>query len=187
MFTLATVTLSPIEDDQIRPYTNCPGDTLSYNCSVFQNSEDVYLTWTITLPERTPFTITYNNLSIIDSLDYLDSTDYFSFESIDYMNEENVSMQESVDNFDMSISTILTDYDVGEYIESVVTLTIVNNISLNGANVECSISNMNNDSKSLLLSVNISGIHYYLMTSSTILYSCSMTECGVHRYTTTVY
>ncbi len=149
--------MSPLEDDKIRPYTNCPGDAISYNCSVFQNSEEVYLTWTITLPERTPIRITYDNLSIINSLDYLDSTDYFSFESMDYMNEENVSMQESVDIFDMSISTILTDYVVGEYIESVVTLTIVNNISLNGANVECSISNMNNDSKSLLLSFNVSG------------------------------
>ncbi len=76
-----------------------------------------------------PIGIAYNNTSILNNIDYLDA----------------------------SISTLLTEYREGEYIESVLTLTILNDIILNGTTVECSFSNISSGQSFVF--INISGMN----------------------------
>ncbi len=51
------------------------------------------------------------------------------------------SILNNIDNLDASTSTLLTEYREGEYIESVLTLTILSDVILNGTTVECSFFN----------------------------------------------
>ena len=44
----------------------CPGDTISFTCSIYSNSENLELVWTVTLPGSQPVTVTYNNSFPID-------------------------------------------------------------------------------------------------------------------------
>ncbi len=76
-----------------------------------------------------PIGITYNSTSILNNIDYLDA----------------------------SISTLLTEYMEGEYIESVLTLTI-----LNGTLVECSFSNI--ISEQTFVFSNTSGMNFPSLT-----------------------
>ena len=46
-----------------RKEIDCPGDIISYNCSIESNSEEIQLTWRVTIPEQMPVEITYSNLS----------------------------------------------------------------------------------------------------------------------------
>ncbi len=52
----------------------------------------------------------------------------------------NTSILNDTDYLDESISTLLTEYREGEYIESVLTLTILSDVILNGTIVKCSFS-----------------------------------------------
>ena len=52
-----------------------------------------------------------------------------------------------------TIST--TEFTNKEYIESLIVITVLRNVTMNGSNLECSIANL--DSDSTLLLVNISG------------------------------
>ncbi len=49
---------------------DCPGDTISYECSVVSDRSPLFLTWIITFPNNLgliPITITYNMSSTINS------------------------------------------------------------------------------------------------------------------------
>ncbi len=115
---LATVSLNLLEKDTVRSDIDCPGDTLSYNCSIQSNSENVHLTWMITVPDNMPIVIAYDSTSMLNENNY----------------------------FDESITTILTDYRSDEYIESVITVTFLGNVSLNESRIECRIADLSSDS-----------------------------------------
>ncbi len=87
----------------------------------------LHLIWTITLPERIPITILYDSTSTLFV----------------------------VDDLHLSVSSILTKRRTGEYIQSVVILTLIKDINLTGSMVECSITNL--DSESTVVDVNSAG------------------------------
>ena len=95
---------------------DCPGDTISYSCSILSNSETLNLTWRVTFPGFMPINMTYDSSSNVSSLDYLE----------------------------MNVSTTLTAYNRSSgYIESTITLTVL--MDVNGTELECSISDLDND------------------------------------------
>ncbi len=112
----------------MRSDIDCPGDTISYNCSIHSNSETLRLSWRVTLPGSMPITITYDNTSILNN----------------------------VENLAMSVSTLLAQYRRDEYIESIITLTVLLNVTLNKTMFECFISDL--DSKMIDVFINSSGI-----------------------------
>ena len=87
----------------------------------------LHLIWTITLPERMPIIILYDSTSTLFLVDHLHP----------------------------SVSSILTKRRTGEYIQSVVILTLIKDINLTGSMVECSITNL--DSESTVVDVNSAG------------------------------
>ena len=88
----------------------CPGDTISYECSILSNSESVQLTWTITLPEERPISITYNNMSAVNSVDVLD----------------------------MNVRTILSSYVSDVSVRSILILTVMRSNKMYRIGIECS-------------------------------------------------
>ena len=107
---------------------DCPGDTITYNCSVLSNSEMVHLTWHIAFPGLAPINITYDNSSLINAMDYLG----------------------------LNVSATLLRYIPDQYIESVIKFTLLKNVTMNGTLLECSVSpSLDNDTTFVL--VNTSG------------------------------
>ncbi len=115
----------------MRSDIDCPGDTISYNCSIQSNSETVHLVWSVTLPGSTPLSIMYNSTSMINNMN----------------------------NLAMGVSTMLTQYRRDEYIESIIVFTVLMGVTFNQSNVRCSIANL--DSMSTIVFVNTSGIYFY--------------------------
>ena len=110
---------------------DCPGDTISYNCTIETNSEiPPHLTWNVTVPGFTPLSVTYNENSTLDI----------------------------INDLGMNISTILVVANDG-YIKSVILLTITKYVNLNGTVVECSIG-PNLRSEAVTLYVDSSGKFY---------------------------
>ena len=126
---VASVTLTPLERNNSRVDIECPGDTISYNCSIWSNSETVQLTWRVTLPGEAPMVMTYDGSSSLNT----------------------------VDNLGMDISTILTSYMSDQYIASSITLTILRGVPMNGSLLECFTERLDDDSDTIY--VNSSGIH----------------------------
>ena len=92
--------------------------------------------WNITLPGLTPISFTYDSTSTLYGLRHSDM---------------NISVTLT------KLNTIATTEFVNEeHIESIIIITILNNVTLNGTNLECSIANL--DSHSTVLFVNTSGI-----------------------------
>ena len=90
------------------------------------------LSVSVTLPGLTPISFTYDSTSMLYNIQHLD----------------------------MNISVILTKLDTitttdEEHIESVIVITVLKNVTMNGTNLECSIANL--DIKSTILFVNTSG------------------------------
>ena len=96
---------------------DCPGDTLTYNCSIESNSETLHLTWNITFPEEMPIYFTFNSTSIL-------------FTRYDW---------------NIGVSAFLTRYSDQEYVESIVTFTLLDNVTLNGTKLECRIADLDNE------------------------------------------
>ena len=113
----------------VRNDTDCPGDTIHYQCSVMSNSETVQLTWRVTLPGMMPVNITYDSTSLPNTVD----TD-----------------------FGYNITTILTDFIPDMYIESTIVFTVLSDVDLNQTLLEC-ISEHLDESLDRVL-VNIAGI-----------------------------
>ncbi len=67
------VSFNPIASVEIIPTVSsddieCPGDILSYNCSIQSNSERVQLTWRVTLPGDITLNLTFYAISNLTSL-----------------------------------------------------------------------------------------------------------------------
>ena len=107
---------------------DCPGDTVSYNCSIESNTEDLHLVWTVEFPD--PFEI----LEMV------------------YTDDPLVHLGD-VDLLDMDVSTILVETREG-FIHSNITLTVLN-ASMNGTIVKCSIADL--DSDDVTIFINTSG------------------------------
>ncbi len=103
----------------------CPGDTISYNCSI---SESLNLVWSVTIPGSTPLSIMYDSTSMLNS----------------------------IDNLDVGVSTMLTQYRSDDYIESIIVFTVLMGVTFNQTDVQCSIPNLN--IMSTIVFVNTSGI-----------------------------
>lgn len=126
MFILSgTVTLNQVKE---LPAVNCPGDIVLYNCSVESNTEDLELTWRISLPNKTIFTVTHNSFSTLDT-----------------------------NEVDMIFDSTLTTYS-DTFIESILVLTLLDNVSMDGIIVECSIHDL--DSEIIELDVDFTGTKY---------------------------
>ena len=113
----AMVTLEFLEDVMMFEEIDCPGDTISYNCSIQSNTETLHLSWTVLFPNMDPIEITHYSDSSFDDEEYQLS--------------------------DVIINTTLVDVREG-YIESAITL-LVTNSSMNGSILECSISDLDSD------------------------------------------
>ena len=111
---------------------DCPGDTISYNCSVESNSETVELTWIITLPnEFAPINITYNSTSLLNQRDQLD----------------------------IYVNSTLTEYTHDQYIETLITFTLFEDVDINGTELQCRSSDL--DSVIVEVFANITGNFFF--------------------------
>ena len=118
---MASLTL--LERNTARTDIDCPMDTISYNCSIFSNSETVHLEWRVTLPGVMPIDITYDNTSILNN----------------------------IDNLAMGVNTILSMYRSDEYIESIIVFTIIRNIILNETMLECTINGLDSEATTVFV------------------------------------
>ena len=82
-----------------------------------------------------PISFIYNSTSTLYDMHHLDMNIIVTLTKLD------------------TIST--TEFTNKEYIESLIVITVLRNVTMNGSNLECSIANL--DSDSTLLLVNISG------------------------------
>ena len=117
----ASVSINPLEHNISRDSIVCPGDTLSYNCSIKSNSETLHLTWHVTAPEQMPVNITYFN-----------HTDDI----------------ESLNNY---ITTTVTDFSRDEFIHSTLEIRIQEGISIDQIVLECSIGVLGDDNTTVLI------------------------------------
>ena len=98
------------ERNFFRDDINCPGDTIFYRCFIASNSETVQLTWRVTLPGMMPVNITYDNTSIPNTVNTV---------------------------LGNNITTTLTNFTVDLYIESTIMFTVLRDVTMNGAVLEC--------------------------------------------------
>ena len=125
----ANVDLEFLENEMTLEAIDCPGDTVSYNCSIESNTEDLHLLWTIEFPDTFG-----NTIEVIYSDDSLLNLG-------------------RVDSLDMNVSTTLVEIREG-FIQSFITLTVLN-ASMNGTIVKCSIADLDSDAVTII--VNTSG------------------------------
>ena len=78
-------------------------------CSVQSNSENIMLMWLVTFPGQAPISMTYTNFSDANALNALD----------------------------LNITTVVTNNEMGDFIESVLVLTVLQTVSMNGTRIEC--------------------------------------------------
>ncbi len=102
-FPLVSVSLNQLERNRSRPDIDCPGDTISYNCSIQSNSENVHLEWSISPVFPGDFFIMHDNTSMLYKRD----------------------------NISMGFTSLLTQYRSDEYIESIIIFTVLTNVTLN--------------------------------------------------------
>ncbi len=96
------------------PGVDCPGDIISYVCSIRSNSENLYLTWHVTFPGLRTINVTFDN-----------NTD---------LNDVNLPLNTSIS---------LMNYTLDEYVESTVFFLVDDAIPVNGTEVECETGNYN--------------------------------------------
>ncbi len=124
---IASVSLQLIERSTARADIDCPGDVISYNCSILSNIETLYLIWIITFPGLMPISIVYDNTSLLNTMNELG----------------------------MNVSSRITAFESDEYIESELEFTVLRDVLQNGAILECILADL--DNKTVSISVNISG------------------------------
>ena len=112
----AFVTISPLVRNVSRSDIECPGDSISYRCSIQSNSEYIELTWKILFPDGNSVNFTYNNTSTTNQLEVLGHR---------------------------TITTVLSSYIPEVYAESILTLTVLEGVDMNGTEIECSSSELN--------------------------------------------
>lgn len=103
----------------------CPGDVLTYNCSIRSNSENLHLIWRVTLPGDILIHTMYNMTSALQDRNTLSTF----------------------------ISTSLESYTDDKYIESLLFYTIqASDPSLQTATLECFITGLGNASVDIISS-----------------------------------
>ena len=100
---------------------------MPYNCLIQSNSENVHLTWRVTLPGQNPINITYDVGSVRGNIDPLNTF----------------------------ITTSLSQYVSDEHIESVLMLTVQDVVVTNQTKVECIIGDLGNEAS--IIFINSSG------------------------------
>ena len=99
---------------------DCPGDTISYICSIASNAYNLRLTWVVIFLGQPPITITYDADSVRDTVNFLG----------------------------MNVSSTLTEFRARNYIESVITLTFLSDVSyVNKTMLECNFAGLTNDAE----------------------------------------
>ena len=131
----ASVFLTLLEINTSRDDIDCPGDTISYNCFIISNTETPNLIWNITLPGLTPISFTYDSTSTLNDIHHLDMNISVTLTELD--------------------TIAITEFVNEELIESIIVITVLKNVTMNGTNLECSIANLHSDST--VLFVNTSG------------------------------
>ena len=125
---IASVTIVPFDRNVSRSDIECPGDTLSYQCSIQSNSESVRLNWQIFFPGENSVNITYDNSSMANQLHFLGR----------------------------GITTVLSRYIADVLVESILMLTVLRDVDImNGTIIECSSGDL--DSLMINVYVNTSG------------------------------
>ena len=119
----------PLQPNVSRMDIMCPGDMISYRCSVYSNSENVQLMWLVTLPQENSVMILYNNLSDVNSVNHLS----------------------------VGITSKLTQFTNDQFITSELELSVLRGVSRNGTLIECTSEGL--DSESQVVFVNTSGMH----------------------------
>lgn len=92
---------------------DCPGEIITYYCSIVSNTENLLLTWNIDFPGNTSLTITYDG----------------SFSN------------GTVNDLGWNVSTTLTNYSE-DYVESKLEITLLRDFDIRGTKVECSIEDL---------------------------------------------
>jgi hypothetical protein len=113
----AFVTLAAIERNVSRYDIECPGDKIPYNCSILSNSENITLTWLVTLPGGITVNFTYDRTSRLNGMDELGT------------------------NITSTLNTIINE----KYIESIIFLTVLDITDLNGTTLECSSKDLDSE------------------------------------------
>ena len=102
----------------------CPGGALAYTCSItFDQDQDVYLEWVVTLPGLEPVKIRYTNES-----------------TINFFNIDSQTM----------ITSVLRMFQQAEYIESFLLVIIPNNLTYGSGMVQCSLSDIASNSSQIM-------------------------------------
>ena len=141
----ATVDLVLLLRNVSRPDIECPGDVILFRCSVQSNSETVQLSWLVTFPGQETITISYNNESNTNTLEY----------------------------YPVNITARLTQYTSDQSAESELQLTVLQNVTMSGTILECMSEDL--ASRNVTVSVNTSGNEYKdeLTCHLTLYYSSS--------------
>ena len=104
---------------------DCPGDTISYRCTIMSDNDTIELTWRVTLPGMMPINIAYDNI-----LDIPDATDT---------------------DLVTGITATLTNSTDEGYIESVIMFTVFGDVELNGTELECIADELDDDYTEVLV------------------------------------
>lgn len=94
----------------------CPGDTRSYRCSVITNRDRAQITWTVTIPEEMPISVTYFNYTM-DMVTILNSyittvVTNFSSQEFIFSTLEITVRPETADSIRLECSNEIVDDDL---------------------------------------------------------------------------
>ena len=120
----ASVEIIPLDRIVMRNDIECPGDIVPYNCSIESNSETIHLTWSVSVPGEMPVNITYSNAT---------------FGNITSLNSY--------------ITTSVTGFRRDQFVHSVLEVLVEPGIPTNQITLECSIGDIGNDTKSVLINI----------------------------------
>ena len=90
------------------------------------NSESVQLTWRVTLPGMMPIDITYDNTSVLNTVDT---------------------------NFGNNITTSLINFVMDMSVQSTIVFTVLRDVDLNQTMLECASGNLDSDTTSVFVSI----------------------------------
>jgi hypothetical protein len=131
LYAVASLQLNLADQHKRSMDMDCPGDTLSYNCSIKSNTEELQLMWNITYPDNTQIAIMYDQYSTIGAINKL---------------EKNIT------------ASLLRYNSLDGYIESWLNLTVLEvDKNIDGTTVECRIRDL--DFEDDTLSIRIAGMY----------------------------
>ncbi len=111
-----SVNLRLLENSMSRSDIDCPGDTISYNCTVQSGSPLLHLKWIVSFFEGETREVLYNNRSTFNNQTVLD--------------------------FNTQIYLVSSERG---YLESVIVFTVATGVTLNGTELECRIDNIDSE------------------------------------------